>query len=289
MSLSLHCGSVPAERADIDKIITPPSTATHCPIGHGTFLDLAENRMRAIGLTVDKRRYGLNHDGNDLFATFEITKSGEGHGAFTNLVGLRNSHIKHFSAGLVTGARVFVCDNLSINGEITMKRRHTPGIMNTLPHQIDEMVDQLSHKWKMNECRYDGYHDTVLTSEQVHDLVMLSFREGAIASSKISKVMDCWDTPPHEEFEPRTAWSLFNAFTEVHKDTPGKIIERSRSLHTAFDTFCEPAVTVLKYERGMLEDEYAVTTCPYEAYDQSGDMENQATSTHPDQQEFSIE
>ena len=57
--------------------------------------------------------------------------------------------------------------------------------------------------------------------------------------------------------------------------------------HTAFDTFCEPAVTVLKYERGMLEDEYAVTTCPYEAYDQSGDVESQGS--HPDQQEFNIE
>lgn len=31
------------------------------------------------------------------------------------------------------------------------------------------------------------------------------------------KVLAAWRRPPHEEFTPRTAWSLVNAFTEVAK------------------------------------------------------------------------
>jgi hypothetical protein len=30
-------------------------------------------------------------------------------------------------------------------------------------------------------------------------------------------VLEAWEEPRHEEFSPRTAWSLFNAFTEVQK------------------------------------------------------------------------
>ena len=36
----------------------------------------------------------------------------------------------------------------------------------------------------------------------------------------LPKVIEAWDEPKHEEFVPRTAWSLFNAFTEVLKAGP---------------------------------------------------------------------
>ena len=41
------------------------------------------------------------------------------------VVGVRNSHDKSFPAGLVIGASIFVCDNLSFSGEVKLARKHT--------------------------------------------------------------------------------------------------------------------------------------------------------------------
>jgi hypothetical protein len=40
------------------------------------------------------------------------------------------------------------------------------------------------------------------------------------SASRLPKVIEAWEEPRHEEFAPRTAWSLFNAFTEVQKSAP---------------------------------------------------------------------
>lgn len=39
-----------------------------------------------------------------------------------------------------------------------------------------------------------------------------------LPASRLPKVIEAWEKPRHEEFVPRTAWSLFNAFTEVEKN-----------------------------------------------------------------------
>ncbi len=48
-------------------------------------------------------------------------------------------------------------------------------------------------------------------------MLVRSADEGCIAWSAIGKVLTEWREPQHEEFEPRTAWSLHNAYTEVAK------------------------------------------------------------------------
>ena len=49
------------------------------------------------------------------------------------VLGLRNSHDKTFPTGIVAGASVFVCDNLSFSGEVKFARKHTRFIMRDLP------------------------------------------------------------------------------------------------------------------------------------------------------------
>ena len=47
--------------------------------------------------------------------------------------------------------------------------------------------------------------------------MVAAIRAGITPASRLPKIIEAWDQPRHEEFEPRTAWSLFNAFTEVQK------------------------------------------------------------------------
>ena len=56
-----------------------------------------------------------------------------------------------------------------------------------------------------------------ITPEQASHVILTALRRGIISSLQLPKVCRAWEEPVHEEFTPRTAWSLFNAFTEVLK------------------------------------------------------------------------
>jgi hypothetical protein len=47
--------------------------------------------------------------------------------------------------------------------------------------------------------------------------MILAIRFNVLPASRPPKVIEGWEEPRDEEFVPRTAWSLFNAFTEVQK------------------------------------------------------------------------
>jgi hypothetical protein len=53
----------------------------------------------------------------------------------------------------------------------------------------------------------------------------------------LPSVVEAWHTPPFPEFEPRTAWSLFNAFTcrGAANKGAGAAIQRGHRLHALMD------------------------------------------------------
>jgi hypothetical protein len=48
-------------------------------------------------------------------------------------------------------------------------------------------------------------------------VIVEAVRANAVPASLLPKILEAWETPQYPEFTPRTAWSLYNAFTEVVK------------------------------------------------------------------------
>jgi hypothetical protein len=68
-----------------------------------------------------------------------------------------------------------------------------------------------------------------------HHLMIEAVKANVVAASRLPKVIEAWEEPRHEEFKPRTAWSLFNAFTEVQKGgSPRFQMEGSLKLSSLF-------------------------------------------------------
>ena len=58
----------------------------------------------------------------------------------------------------------------------------------------------------------------------------------AITASQIPDVLRGWRHPEHEAFQPRNAWSLFNAFTTVYREiNPHAALRHGEALHGLFD------------------------------------------------------
>src|ERR1039458_8737703 len=112
MKLLLHCGAAVVGRDILSQVKTPDPTNSWSPIGHFDFLDIVENALTKEGLKTGEEAHALTKDHNRYFGLLEVLRKSNALG-YSRVLGLRNSHDKSISAGIVAGAAVFVCDNLS--------------------------------------------------------------------------------------------------------------------------------------------------------------------------------
>src|SRR5437762_8319713 len=131
-NLVLHCGANLVPRRAVSGVPTPSATQTWAPIPHAVLIEQVELALHANRLRVVSQAHSLTHDGLRFFGLMEI-QNGAVHPDYGWVLGLRNSHDKRFPAGIVAGATVFVCDNLSFSGEIEIARKHTCVFLRDLP------------------------------------------------------------------------------------------------------------------------------------------------------------
>lgn len=232
MTLILHCGAKAATREQVDSIVTPDSTDTWCPIGHGEMADAVTASLAGTGLEPRSEDYGLTHDGKRLFGLY--TLAGD-HPDYALTVGFRNSHDKSFAASVCCGSRVFVCDNLAFAGEVTITSKHTRHLRKRLHRVVSEAFEKLTEKRALIERRIALYKETEVSARaHLHDLVLRAFRAEAIPAQAIPKVIKEFEGPRHPEFRDWTLWSLQNAFTETLKSY-GDIERRTVRLNGVLD------------------------------------------------------
>lgn len=236
-NLLLHCGSSAVSRGELAQVQTPRATKTWQPIPHLKLLQLVEKALLERGFTVTEQAHGLSHDQGRYFGLLQVTNNHPGHETH-KVVGVRNSHDMTFSAGVVAGSQVLVCDNLCFAGEIQIARKHTPRIMQDLPRMTHDAVLGLNRYWEIQQARISAYRQERITDREAHDLVIRSVDSGVMANSYIPKVLDEWRSPRHNEFRPRNLWSLHNAFSESFKGRVDLLPERSKRMHVVLDAHC---------------------------------------------------
>jgi len=271
LNLTLHCGAAAVSREQVIAAPTPESTDTWHPIPHNSLIELLETRLPDYGLSIVNQVHGLH--GDRYFGMFQVDSVVGGDGTpnesakdFGLVFGLRNSHDKSFPAGLALGSGVFVCDNLAFSAEIVVGRRHTRYIMRDLPLLVSNAVGRLVEARHTQENRLEAYKNTEITNDQADHLVCEAFRQGAIGKTLIADVLEQWRTPAHPEFNDRTAWSLFNGFTEVYKGGNRKskalsvsnMTNRTTRLHGVLDSACGLLTPEQEIAEGVIDAE-AVT------------------------------
>lgn len=242
--LVLHCGGIHLDRRQLAEIPTPAGAGMHCPIPHFELVRQTVEKLEGLGVRVDSESHGVSHGGNRYFGVFGLgtANNDDGYGL---VVGLRNSHDKSYRASLALGTRVFVCDNLAFTGDVTISRKHTRWILRDLPRLMTDAVNQIVAERRTMEDRVAAYRASELNDAQAHDLIIRSLDLRIISPPRIATVLKEWRDPSHEEFEPRTAWSLFNAFTEALKEyNVNGVYQRSQPLHGMFDAACGLALAV---------------------------------------------
>lgn len=239
-NLILHCGAQAASLDEVRYVQTPDPTPSWQPIPHLNLIQTVEKALTNNGLAILHQVHSLSHDGQRYFGLMEI--NGKALGApnedYCCVLGLRNSHDKTFPAGLVAGASVTVCDNLSFSGEVKFTRKHTRYIIRDLPQITNRAMGQLMTKWHHQDKRIAAYKEAKLADRTAHDLLIRATDAGVCSNRLIPKVLSEWREPKHDAFKPRNAWSLFNAFTESLKSgNLAELPKRTEALHGLMDNF----------------------------------------------------
>lgn len=234
MSLMLHAGAQPVTYDALRVLHVPEPTETHVPIPHHRVVDVVRHMLSFYGHEVTEEAHGVTKDGNRYFGVLSLKST---YGDYTDMIGLRNSHDKHFPIGIAFGSRVFVCDNMAFSADHVVKRKHTARARHELPALISEIVEPLAQE-RETQCRQlTRYKGTMLSDQAADHAIIDLFRNDVINVQRIPDVVEQWERPTHD-WGDRTAWRLFNAVTF---SLAGRIAENpslTRKLHTIIDATC---------------------------------------------------
>lgn len=226
----------PITDEQLAKIKTPAATRSHFPIPHYRLLQQVRTTLEKSGLRIVAQHHVTSHEGQRYFGLMQVVGRHEDKG-YSLVTGLRNAHDKSIVAGLACGAGVHACTNLSFSGEVTIARKHTRFAERDLPTLIESAVGRLGDLRRHQDERIAAYQGAAMADAKAHDLVVQALDARIVPVTRVPAVLAEWRKPSHDEFKPRNAWSLFNAFTEVLKDS--SLFQRpvaTQALHGLLDT-----------------------------------------------------
>ena len=214
MTLSSYGGKLTREQ--LSRVPTPSATATHKPIPH---IQVVEKLIEALSfrqIGVVREEYAVSSDGMKMFGVMDLTS---GFQSCRFAIGLRNSHDKSFRLSCTVGLRVFVCENLAFHGEYTpVLAKHSKHFL--LEDSLAVGVDRMQRNFGPLKQQVEQWQSTQLSDASAKLLIYQAFIEDEAGFPKhlVRRVHDLYFQPIHEEFQPRTMWSLSNAFTSAFKE-----------------------------------------------------------------------
>ena len=227
--LMVHCGGEVIPRPQLEMVPTPEGTSSWCPIPHIELLDEIDYALgRLPDISVEKEEHALNHNGDEYFGLLHISRESQYGEIYETVIGVRNAHNKKFSAGIVIGKSVFVCDNLCFSGDVRLTRKHTPKISVELPGLIREATTRLLGIAERDDDRTTAYIGTRLAQDRAAHALLQIHESGGVPAQAIGKIWQEYKTPSHDEhlneYGDQTVWTLAQALTQVHRPTAMNIL-----------------------------------------------------------------
>jgi len=133
-------------------------------------------------------------------------------------IGIRNAHDKSMRLAMTVGYRVLVCDNMAFSGDFTpVLAKHSKHF--NLIHSLEIGVSEMQRNFEPMTQQVNRWRESQLTDVAAKLIIYQAFIEAEIDLPKhlAGPVHKLYFNPEHEEFAPRTMWSLSNAFTSALK------------------------------------------------------------------------
>src|SRR5215813_2029473 len=134
-------------------------------------------------------------------------------------IGIRNANDKSMRLAMTVGYRFFVCDNMAFHGDFTpVLAKHTKKF--SLVDALSVGVDRMQRNFEPMRRQIMAWKESLISDDDAKLVIYRAFVEEALEAPKhlARRVHQIYFEPDHQEFAPRTLWSLSNAFTGAFKD-----------------------------------------------------------------------
>jgi hypothetical protein len=203
-------------RSELALVETPAGTATHRPVPHIEVVNALVETLGFRHIGVVKEQYAVDKTGQKMWGTLDLDT--QFHGARFS-VAIRNAHDKSMRLAMTVGYRVFCCDNGAFSGDFEpVLAKHSKNFK--LIEAISVGVDSMQRNFAPMVQQVDRWRESQLSDVAAKMIIYRAFIE---AELELPHHLDravhaAYFNPQYEEFQPRTMWSLSNAFTSAFKE-----------------------------------------------------------------------
>ena len=204
-------------REQLALVQTPEPTASFKPVPHIELIETLEKALRLNQITIRREQFALRQDGSTLFGVLQLAHADTVDGAAA--MGLRTANNRTMSIQICAGLSVFVCDNMVFRGDlIALNRKHTSGLH--LRTELNHAILRFQDHFGRLTGEISNLKERTLADPDAKAIIHDVFVQGILPIRLLPQASNLYFEPFVDEFRPRNAWSLHNAFTAVAKEMP---------------------------------------------------------------------
>lgn len=213
----------------------PAQTRTYKPVTHQQLIDLTLESIEGAGFSLDKQLYSASPDG--LVANGNFTISNVADKEMQLQIGWQNSYNKTLSLKFAIGARIFICQNGAVHGDMgSFKKKHMGTVQDFTPKAITEYIKQAGDTFTLMQSEREKMKQIEMTKRTTAELIgRLLIEEQLIGTTQVSQIAKELVSPTYDYGAPGSMWELYQFTTQTMKEThPRSWIDDHMKAHKFF-------------------------------------------------------
>ena len=197
----------------------PAQTRTYKPITHQQLIDLTLESIHGAGFSLDKELYSSARDGQIANGNFSIRNVADKEMQLQ--IGWQNSYDKSLSLKFAIGARIFICQNGMVHGDMgSFKKKHQGTVQEFTPNAITDYIKQAGETFRQMQSERETMKQIELSRRTQAELIgRLMLEENLISSMQVNQMAKELTSPTYDYGAPGSMWELYQFTTQTMKET----------------------------------------------------------------------
>lgn len=196
----------------------PKETKTYKPVSHGQLIDLTLESIHQAGFVLDKELYSTAKEGRIANGKFSISNVADKEMQLQ--IAWQNSYDKSLSLKFAIGARVFICSNGMVSGDMgAFKKAHKGDIQEFTPAKIVEYIKSAGDAFEKIQLQREMMKHVEIDARVTAELVgRMILEKEFIASTQLNIIEREIKHPTFDYNAPGTLWELYQHTTHAMKE-----------------------------------------------------------------------
>ena len=201
------------------KAELPQQTRTYKPVTHQQLIDLTLESINQAGFALDKELYSSTSDGQVANGNFTISNVADKEMQLQ--IGWQNSYNKTLSLKFAIGARIFICQNGSVHGDMgSFKKKHMGTVQEFTPAAITEYIKQAGETFRTMQTERESMKQIEVSKRAQAELVgRLLLEEKLISTMQVNQIAAELTNPTYDYGAPGSMWELYQFTTQTMRET----------------------------------------------------------------------